>query len=162
MLKRSARDKHSSLLRRIVNCGRKSFVRLTPGAQSHFLSAEQLGLEGVTLPQGWPLLVLSEHHPIKVKNGILDPKFLAEGRIFLPPNFYYRTACMRHLCRKTAVFSCHRHLINNGDEKWTTFKCRLKFDHQMSLSEKKIWYSSKCLHFKVRCSISQFSNLRKK
>ncbi len=44
----------------------------------------------------------------------------------LPP-LVNRTANIRHLCRKTAVFSCHRCLINTGVKKWTTFKYRLEF-----------------------------------
>ncbi len=38
-----------------------------------------------------------------------------------------RTACIRHPCRKTTVFSCHRCLIYTRVEKWTTFKCWLEF-----------------------------------
>ena len=31
--------------------------------------------------------------------------------------FHRRTACIRHLCRKTADLNCHRCLINTGIEK---------------------------------------------
>jgi hypothetical protein len=37
-----------------------------------------------------------------------------------------KTAHIRHQCRKTAVLSCHRCLINTGVEKKTTFKYRLE------------------------------------
>ncbi len=37
-----------------------------------------------------------------------------------------RRACIRHQCRKTAVLSCHRCLINTGVQKITTFKYRLE------------------------------------
>ncbi len=37
------------------------------------------------------------------------------------------TACIRQQCRKTAVLSCHRCLINTGvEKKWTTFKYGLE------------------------------------
>ncbi len=34
----------------------------------------------------------------------------------------YGTTHIRHQCRKTAVLSCHRCLINSGVKKWTKFK----------------------------------------
>ncbi len=50
-----------------------------------------------------------------------------------------RTACVRHICRKTTVLSCHRCLINTNEQRlnkdWS-------FEHQMSLSKRKCWYSN--------------------
>jgi hypothetical protein len=60
-----------------------------------------------------------------------------------------RTARIRHQCRKTAVLSCHRCLINTGVEKikMNNIKYRLNFNHEMSLSNSKCRYSNVCLHF---------------
>ncbi len=43
--------------------------------------------------------------------------------------------------------NCHKCLINTGVEKWTTLHIDQNFDHEMSLSNSKCWYSNNCLHF---------------
>ncbi len=43
------------------------------------------------------------------------------------------------------VLSCLRCLMNTGVAKWTTFKYRLNFHHQMSLGKSKFWHSKICL-----------------
>jgi hypothetical protein len=57
---------------------------------------------------------------------------------------------LRHQCRKTAVLSCVRFLINSGVEKKNK-NMDYKFVHQMSLSKSKCWYSNNCLHFFKAC-----------
>jgi hypothetical protein len=54
-----------------------------------------------------------------------------------------RTSCIRHQCRKTTVLSCNRCLNNTGVEKnEQNFNIDYNFDHQMSLSKMKYWYSN--------------------
>ncbi len=54
-----------------------------------------------------------------------------------------RTTCISHKCRKTTLFSCHRCLISTGVEKIKQhLNIDQNFDHQMSLSKSKCWYSS--------------------
>ncbi len=56
-----------------------------------------------------------------------------------------RTACIRDQCRKTTVFNCHRCLINTGVEKNEHhLNIDKKFDHHMSLSKSRFWYSNHC------------------
>jgi len=43
--------------------------------------------------------------------------FVIAHFFFLVWNGANRTAHIIHLCRKTTVLSCHRHLINSGVEK---------------------------------------------
>ncbi len=63
-----------------------------------------------------------------------------------------RTAHIRHQWRKTTVLSCHRCLINTGVEKnGLCLNINQNFDHPMSLSKSKCWYSNNCLHF-VKCT----------
>jgi hypothetical protein len=63
------------------------------------------------------------------------------------------TAHNRYQCRKTAVLSCHRFLINTGVEKNEQhLNMDSNFDHQMSLSKSKCWYSNKCLDF-LKCAV---------
>jgi len=51
----------------------------------------------------------------------------------------------------TGVLSCHRFLINPGVEK-VNINMDLNYDHQMSLSKSKCWYSNNCLHF-LKCAV---------
>ncbi len=62
--------------------------------------------------------------------------------------FCNRTTLIRHQCKKTTGLSCHRYLINTGVEKNEQhLNIDQNFDHQMSLSKSKYWYSHNCLHF---------------
>jgi hypothetical protein len=55
---------------------------------------------------------------------------------------------IRHQCRKTTGLSCHRYLINTGVEKnELQLNIDENFNHQMSLSKSKCWYSNHCLQF---------------
>ncbi len=59
-----------------------------------------------------------------------------------------RTTHIRHQCRKTTVLSCHRCLINTDFEiNELHLNIDYNFDHQMSLSKSKCWYSNNSLHF---------------
>jgi hypothetical protein len=63
---------------------------------------------------------------------------------------FNRTIRIKHHCRKATVFSCHWCLINASVSKMSNIS---NFDHQMSLSKRKCWYSNNCLHFlKLCCS----------
>ncbi len=64
-----------------------------------------------------------------------------------------RTACIRYQCMHTAVLSCHRSLINTVEKMYKILNTDQNFDHQMSLSKSKCWYSNNCLHFLVNRSI---------
>ncbi len=80
--------------------------------------------------------------------------------LFVHP--YYRTARIRHQCRKAAVLSCHRYLINIGVEKnELPLNTDYNFDHQMSLSKSKCWYSNNCLHL-LQCAVPFIINNYKK
>ncbi len=67
---------------------------------------------------------------------------------------YYNNITMEqhiHQCRKTAVLSCHIFLLNSGVEKNAQhLNTDYNFDHHMSLSKSKCWYSNNCLHFLKR------------
>jgi hypothetical protein len=67
------------------------------------------------------------------------------------------TAHIRHQCGKTSDLNCHRCLINTGVEKnKLLLNIDFNFDHQMSLTKSKCWYSNNSLHFFiVRCSITK-------
>ncbi len=61
------------------------------------------------------------------------------------------TACIRHQYRKTTVLTCNICLINTGVEKNVQHSnIDYNFDHQMSLSKSKCWYSNNCLYFLKR------------
>jgi hypothetical protein len=54
-----------------------------------------------------------------------------------------RTEHIRHKYRKTTVLSCHKCLIKTGVEKNEKLLNRdYNFDHQMSPSKSKCWYSN--------------------
>ncbi len=58
-----------------------------------------------------------------------------------------RTALIRHQCRKTTFFSCHRCLLKTVVEtNEQHLNVDYNFDHQMSLN---CWYSNSCLHFLI-------------
>ncbi len=59
-----------------------------------------------------------------------------------------RTECNRHLCRKTAVISCHRCLKTLVLE----IKYALEFEPPNVTFKSKFWYSHNCLHFS-KCAI---------
>jgi hypothetical protein len=62
-----------------------------------------------------------------------------------------RRVGIRHLCKKTVVWSFHQYLINTGVEKnKQQLNIYYNFNHQMSLSKSKIWYSNNFLHFSKR------------
>jgi hypothetical protein len=62
-----------------------------------------------------------------------------------------RIELIRHLCRKTAVLSCRRCPIKTGVEKINnSLLIYNNFNHQMSLSKSKFWYSNNCSHFSKR------------
>jgi hypothetical protein len=64
-------------------------------------------------------------------------KIAANGRVHI-----------RHQCRKTTVLSCHRCLSKTGVEKNEQhLNIDNNFDHQMSVSKCKCWYSNNCLQF---------------
>jgi hypothetical protein len=66
---------------------------------------------------------------------------------------YNGIACNKHQCRKTAVLSCRRFLINSGVEKKEQhLNMDSNYDYQMSLSKSKCWYSNNCLHF-LKCGV---------
>jgi len=62
------------------------------------------------------------------------------------------TACIRHQCRKTAVLSCPRYLINSGVKKWTQFKYGLELWPPDTQSKSKCLYSINCLCF-LKCAV---------
>jgi len=64
-----------------------------------------------------------------------------------PPN---RTVHIRHQCRKPTVLSCHIYLIKTGVKNEQHFNMDYNFDHQMSPSKSKCWYSNNCLQFLKR------------
>jgi hypothetical protein len=67
---------------------------------------------------------------------------------WLKPN---RTTHIRQQCRKATVSSCYRCQINTGVEKNELhLNIDLNFEHQMSLSKSKHWYSDNCLQFRRR------------
>ncbi len=80
-------------------------------------------------------------------------KFWSATFLFYEANYLNkkanRTAHIRHQCRKTTVLSCHRCQINTGVEK-NELNMDLNFDHQMSLSKSKSWFSNNCLQFLKR------------
>ncbi len=69
-----------------------------------------------------------------------------------------RIAHITHHYRKTTVLCCHRCLISNEFEK-NELRLNLdqNFEHQMSLSKSKCWYSNKfTFFFKLRSSIDNW------
>ena len=63
------------------------------------------------------------------------------------------TTCFRHQCRKTTAIGCHRYLISTGFKKNEQhLNIDQNFDHHMSLSKNKCWYSNNCLHF-LNCAV---------
>ncbi len=68
-------------------------------------------------------------------------------------NCYNRRTHIRHQCRKTTLITCQRCLINTGVEKNEQhLNIDQNFDHQMSLSQSKCWYSNNCLHL-LKCAV---------
>ncbi len=55
-----------------------------------------------------------------------------------------RTERIRHLCRKSAVLSCHRCLKTLSSKNKHQFNLYYNFNHQMSVSKSKFWYSNNC------------------
>jgi hypothetical protein len=62
------------------------------------------------------------------------------------------TERIRYQCSKTTVLSCRKCIINNDAVKMNNIYIDYNFDHQMSLSMSKCWYSNNCLYF-LRCSV---------
>ncbi len=59
-----------------------------------------------------------------------------------------RTAHIRQQCRKTTILNFPSCVAYTGFEKMNQhLNIDYNFDHQMSLSKNKCWYSSNCLHF---------------
>jgi hypothetical protein len=57
-----------------------------------------------------------------------------------------------HQWWKTTVLSCHRCLIDSGVKNELHLNIYYSFDHQVSLSKSKCWYSNNCLHF-LKCAV---------
>ncbi len=58
------------------------------------------------------------------------------------------TSHIRHQCGKTTVLNCNTCRINTCVEKNELhLNIDYNFDHQLTLSKSKCWYSNNCLHF---------------
>ncbi len=72
-----------------------------------------------------------------------------------------RTEQIRHLCRRTAVLSCYRCLKHWFWKNKQQIVINYNFNHQMSLSKSKFWYSNNCLHFSKWAVPLDFESLAK-
>ncbi len=106
--------------------------------------------------------VLSSHRclnssGVEKMNKILNIDQNFDHQMYLSKMKYWysnnRTTHIRHQCKKTIVLICHRCLNNSGVEKMNKIlNIDQNFDHQMSLSKMRYWYSNnRTAHIRHQC-----------
>ncbi len=98
-------DINASIITKIVNYGHKKFYDIGPGRGEW----QKECLKSILVYTSF-LLIVSFHQPHSI---------LLQTRCW-----QNRTKRIRHLCRKTAVLSCHKCLMTTSVEKTKTFKYR--------------------------------------